>query len=415
MRPLSSLTTIIFITLFIINVCSQPTVYEHSIKFENTTTAILVGEDGLIMKTTDNGNTWQEQSSGVVNTLYGNAIGNGTSISVGENGVILKTIDGGENWEIKASGTSLHLYDVEYMNNNNVVVCGEAGIMLLSTDIGETWSVVSSGTENTLKDIMNYKVQPVSFAVGSLMTILKSTNNGASWEQLQTQGLDYNLRSIAMISENEFLVVGEQGLILKTIDGGSNWIVPIVTLFNHDLNDVVFFNSNDGVIAADEGLILNTTDGGMTWSSTIAPALSTISIDFMSVAFSSLTDGISVGENGVEIYTTDGGATWSNRPPGIVLNGNPERNSDVLKNINNFPNPFNPSTTISFDITKSGNVKVTVYDMTGKEVSRLFEGYASSGTQKLVFNASGLSSGIYFYTITGDGFKPITQKMILIK
>ena len=69
----------------------------------------------------------------------------------------------------------------------------------------------------------------------------------------------------------------------------------------------------------------------------------------------------------------------------------------------NFPNPFNPSTVIRFGIPKSGMVKLTVTDITGKEVSSPLNEFKEAGTYEINFDASNLSSGIYFYKITvGD-------------
>ena len=81
---------------------------------------------------------------------------------------------------------------------------------------------------------------------------------------------------------------------------------------------------------------------------------------------------------------------------------------------NNYPNPFNPSTKIKFDIPKSSLVKLTVYDIIGKEVETLFNGNLNVGTYNVEFTAENLSSGIYFYRIESVDFID-TKKMIFIK
>jgi hypothetical protein len=80
----------------------------------------------------------------------------------------------------------------------------------------------------------------------------------------------------------------------------------------------------------------------------------------------------------------------------------------------NYPNPFNPSTTIRFDIPKSSFVTLKVYDITGKVVDVLVNENLKAGVKEVSFNASHLSSGVYFYKITADGFQA-TKKMILVK
>jgi len=80
----------------------------------------------------------------------------------------------------------------------------------------------------------------------------------------------------------------------------------------------------------------------------------------------------------------------------------------------NYPNPFNPSTNIQFTTAESGNVNLTVYDMLGREVKTLVNGYINSGVHSVSFNAKNLSSGIYIYRLkTND--KVMSKKMTLLK
>jgi len=80
----------------------------------------------------------------------------------------------------------------------------------------------------------------------------------------------------------------------------------------------------------------------------------------------------------------------------------------------NFPNPFNPSTTISFSIPKQGFVTLAVYDMLGKQVSSLINEVKATGNYEVSFNASNLSSGIYIYKLSAENFTA-SKQMILIK
>jgi hypothetical protein len=80
----------------------------------------------------------------------------------------------------------------------------------------------------------------------------------------------------------------------------------------------------------------------------------------------------------------------------------------------NYPNPFNPSTKINFSLPKSGMVDLRVYDVLGREVAVLVNGMTQAGTNSVDFNASELSSGVYFYTLRAGDFTN-TKKMLLIK
>ncbi len=86
----------------------------------------------------------------------------------------------------------------------------------------------------------------------------------------------------------------------------------------------------------------------------------------------------------------------------------------------NYPNPFNPSTVIKFQVTGSGIVKLSIYDILGKEVSTLLNQQLNPGTYEANWNASDFPSGVYFYKLvvgdnTNNGGFIATKKMILIK
>ncbi|RIK71194.1 hypothetical protein DCC62_22090, partial [candidate division KSB1 bacterium] len=69
----------------------------------------------------------------------------------------------------------------------------------------------------------------------------------------------------------------------------------------------------------------------------------------------------------------------------------------------NYPNPFNPSTTIEFSLPQSGYVTLKVYNLLGKEVATLLEGNKPAGRHTVSFDASALTSGLYYYTLTAGG------------
>jgi subtilisin family serine protease len=80
----------------------------------------------------------------------------------------------------------------------------------------------------------------------------------------------------------------------------------------------------------------------------------------------------------------------------------------------NYPNPFNPSTTICYTIPVDSRVELKVYDLLGREIKTLINAPETAGSHKAEFNASALSSGIYFYKITAGGFSAV-KKMLLMK
>ncbi len=109
---------------------------------------------------------------------------------------------------------------------------------------------------------------------------------------------------------------------------------------------------------------------------------------------------------------------------GIVYGNHSLITSVEDKNINqpitfslsqNYPNPFNPNTTIEYSIPESGMVELKVFDVLGREVKTLINGFVEVGNHSVNFNASNLSSGVYFYSIKYAGKNTITKKMLLTK
>jgi hypothetical protein len=80
----------------------------------------------------------------------------------------------------------------------------------------------------------------------------------------------------------------------------------------------------------------------------------------------------------------------------------------------NYPNPFNPVTTINYSIPAAGNVTVAIYDITGREVATLVNSFQSAGAYAIAWNGLGQSSGIYFYRVALDG-RSFTGRMVLMK
>ncbi len=101
--------------------------------------------------------------------------------------------------------------------------------------------------------------------------------------------------------------------------------------------------------------------------------------------------------------------------PGSVTGVEENLFSPVSFNLEqNYPNPFNPSTNISFSLAKNGKVNIKVYDILGREVAILINKELNRGFHSVIFNASGLSSGVYFYKLETGSHSAI-KKMILLK
>ena len=80
----------------------------------------------------------------------------------------------------------------------------------------------------------------------------------------------------------------------------------------------------------------------------------------------------------------------------------------------NFPNPFNPTTLISYELPSSSRVVLKVYDVLGREVTTLVNTKQEAGRYSVIWNASAMSSGVYFYTLQAGSYKA-TRKLLLLR
>ena len=125
------------------------------------------------------------------------------------------------------------------------------------------------------------------------------------------------------------------------------------------------------------------------------------------------------------IFQTWDGTAWVNNSRTLytwtkVTDVEDDFNLTNFKLFNNYPNPFNPSTTIKYSISQNSFVRLTIYNILGKEIKEIINGVKDAGIYEENFNASGLSSGVYFCRIealTSDGKKNFisVMKMLLIK
>lgn len=124
-------------------------------------------------------------------------------------------------------------------------------------------------------------------------------------------------------------------------------------------------------------------------------------------------DAVPVPSFVIDGYTAK---VFSNKPDSVLLNV-----KDFIVEVpqkyylhQNYPNPFNSVTTINYDLPEDNNVKIVIYDMLGREVSKLIDEYQSAGYKSVKFYADNLPSGVYFYRLQAGKFTSV-KKILLIK
>lgn len=364
-----------------------------------------------IYKTTNGGLNWTAQSSGFTGTRFMaiEIVHPDTVYMSGNFGIIIKTTNGGLNWVRQPTAdTTTQLWGLEFINSSTGYCCGSAGKIYKTTNGGTNWNSLNSGSSTQL--YKPFFVNENTGYVSGAPVVLKTTNAGSSWFELEVnvQPPVEFFRDIKFTSENTGYLIADVGRVRKTTNAGVNWTM-LTTGTTEALFSISFPTPDTGYVGGDHGIVLKTTNAGDNWSI----QQTSLNEFIYGIAFTSPTVGLACSWSGKILRTTNGGVITSISDPNTIPN------EYSLKQ--NFPNPFNPSTLIEFQVptlNKGGNtrgvVNLSVYNSLGVIVAELINSELKPGSYSVAFNVTGLYSGIYYYKLTSDNFSQ-TKKMLLIK
>ncbi len=375
------------------------------------------------------------------------------------------TTNSGANWYSRnASYSSMNaMSSFHFINGETGFVNGGSSytyyhVLLKTTNTGFNWTPVMNSASNGYGSGGDFWFHPVS-GIGYHVSnrTYKTINYGDNWTELNTQG--GGVHSLYMHNEQRGWL-GKQSGLLKTTDGCATWVNQNIGVSGVDINSVSFINFNTGWISGESGHILKTTNGSgvippsqppvsvsppnnsgghsltpiLVWNPvsgathyriqvSVDMFLTTV-IDIDTVINTQFQIPAGFLNHNILYYwriagTNIGGqGPWSvvwNFTTGLVgLNQTGSEIPSVFKLYDNYPNPFNPVTKIKFDIPKHSFTKLTVYDISGKEISILVDGELNPGSYEANYSASNLPSGVYFYKLSSGGFTDV-KKMILVK
>lgn len=382
-----------------------------SVYFIDANTGLICGW-GLVLKTTDSGSNWN--STSLYSRQYNSIIftDNNTGWLSGDSGAVYKTTNAGTNWNPINSGTYKNLMNITFLNQSTGLIAGFSRTILKTTNAGLNWLSMISNID-TLDFLGCEFINENNYVVtGTTSAIYRSTDAGASWIHF-AMGLVNPLWAAEFINDNTGWVTGCCGMLTKTTNAGANWSPEILLSVGNTFYTMAFINSTTGYMSGDNGFIFRTTNQGENWYSTSTGTNQILYSFFMANA----NTGWAVGNYGTILKTTNGGG------PGFTIGINPI-SGEIPKEFlleQNYPNPFNPKTIINFKLSRGNGtggitnyVSLKVYDLLGNEVSVLVNENLNAGTYEVVFDASNLSSGVYYYRIEAGSFVD-SKKMILIK
>lgn len=269
---------------------------------------LAFGAAGIVMTSTDNGDSWEfgpadslgRQFRGI---YFGNSL---IGYACGEGGLLMKTTDGGNSGFYLDPGTTENLMDVAFVDADTGYVVGALGTILKTIDGGATWSVLTSSITNTINAVAAPAPDMVVIGSSSTSKALKSTDYGVSWTDITPAGLTQTIWDIFFLDTTTgWLAAQNSGKVYRTTDGGATWnesttnslVVP---------NSVKFKDANVGFVTNNNnGNVFKSTDGGATWTAYLA------SPEPQYAAGISGNNIITVGRSGSVHKSTDEGLTYT--------------------------------------------------------------------------------------------------------
>lgn len=438
-------------------------IFQDCIKINPVNSAIMYAASNTsgIWKSTNYGLNWTQMNNGLTNMIIQsldisksnpNILLCGTT-NTGSNPGVYKTTDGAATWTLVNSGITQTPINIQAIAINPInpdiayiaiwdgsTTQNATDGLYKTTNGGTTWFVANTGM-GACKNMLSIAINPLNpntvYAGTSFLQnpqtgptfVYKSYNAGATWVSfssgLPTGTTEVNpVRALSISNSDTSTVLAglfvntTNGGAFLTTNGGNLWTrihsspLPLATgsLIRSCLikpgSNSEFYLGFDGT--GPNG-VFRTTDKGTTWvnfsGGVLSQAYVVRALAFAIAPDSTLFAGVA-GTAGQGVY----GYSWV--PVGINNNNNKIPTSYSL--YQNNPNPFNPATNINYDIPNAGDVKIEVYDLTGRFVKSLVNDYKQPGSYSVTFDAANLSSGIYIYKIITYSFTD-AKKMILVK
>jgi photosystem II stability/assembly factor-like uncharacterized protein len=397
------------------NCASGVSSFLNRVIFLNSTTVLAIGDNGVILRSTNAGLNWSPVASGTNNALvavdfYDENIG-----MIAGHPDALRTDDGGLTWTWLDSGYN-YFYALEFVTPDLVVIMGDGSHMIYTTDRGDTWVVEAPGpapgTYFTGLNISSTGVVNIAGSWGAIMTCQLDVQesysvniglNAISWFELGpdfmfaisgvtrpgTLTLTYRTDPPAVPSGFTLLQNGLWYDITATFETDN----PVMMQLDYD---------DTQVTGPEEDLAF------MHYDSTLNPP-----------AWVNITDAVWTYDNIIEATTTSfspfmlvepGDATPApDLMPGALATLHPAR-----------PNPFNPSTSLSFEIGRNQRVEMAVYDLAGRLVATLTDQVYPAGRHVLEWDGTdsrghSVVSGVYFARMKVEGQAATSRKMMLLK
>jgi photosystem II stability/assembly factor-like uncharacterized protein len=283
---------------------------------------------------------------------------------------------------------------IAFPDPQNGFIFGGYGYLAKTTDQGANWTVIPSAPTNHFMCAWVFSTS-VMVAGTSWGKILKSVNGGADWAEKHSEPGEV-FGDVGFADSQTGIAVSGHGKIYRTTDAGETWSVTQIGM--REYTHVCFISATTGWISGSNGYMLRTTDAGLTWTEHFVATHQAQN----NVFFLDADNGFLTGNGGMLLRTSSGGLSAEEVPapakPAMALGIS--------------PNPFSGRATISYTLPCFSEVELVLYDLTGNRCRVIASGAREPGIHREIFNAAGLSGGIYICKLNACG-QQLTAKLIL--
>ena len=360
-----------------------------------------------VFRSSDCGASWIEANAGLASPpvsslvhIYDFAV-SGTNIFAAAipTGVFLST-DNGQSWKPVNSGLGEDSMGVSTLAvSGTYVFAGTLDGMFRSTNNGTNWEAAHAALGST--PIITLLVFGTSLFAGVNEGVICSTDNGKSWK---SAGLNRNGVMALAVSGTDLYAGTANGAVYRSIDSGASWALASDGLSTPSINCVgsIAVSGNMIFVGTDYGGVFCSTDRGASWTAFNTGLTGTIVYD-LAVLDSNLFAGTDNGLFRRSLSESIGVSDFHSidRPEMFTLQ-------------QNFPNPFNPSTTIRYALPQRSHVILTVFNTLGQQITTLVDVVQDAGYHEARFGATGLASGVYFYRLQAGEYVE-TKKLLILR
>jgi hypothetical protein len=347
-----------------------------------------------VYRSTNQGTTWTTANSGIASSLvwmlasFNSTLYAGTQLSAA-----FRSTDNGASWaNIGMTGVRGFV-----RHHDTLFACQWSPTAVLrSTDNGVSWTATGSlpGSIGALWPMVSHG--SYLFVGGQSGGIVRSTNNGATWEIANNGLTNTTVYALATLGNYVFAGTGGNGVFRSTNNGGT-WTAANAGIANQTVYALLAKDSLLIAGTANSGVFVS-KDSGATWNAKAGGGILVLAADNQ--------------------YLYAGTVAGTSRRPWIELLTSVEHAGEntptAFELFQNYPNPFNPSTKIGFKVQGSGFTSLKVYDVLGQEVATLVNENLQPGSYEVTFDATGLASGVYYYRLRSGEFTQ-TKRMMLAK